>query len=712
MRRAPSVLILISLSLGATTAAASPASVTWRLNSTTTTSAAASGGVSAEREMVSSLYIIRDYGGTEGSQRVYASGSGLGYWPDETEHNLERYAQFKVAPNAGLSFDITSVTLFVGNSGGSNDVRASIFYSTDDFHTSTPLEIAIAVPNSALQQQVYDLDVPIPEGQSLALRVYPWLQGGRASGKYFNIKDVVISGTTSGSAIIFPPTVSTAPVSRISTTTAQSGGTVPTDGGGLVTARGVCWNTTGSPTIDDAKTVDGNDTSDFISRLTGLELGTTYYVRAYATNSAGTGYGEELSFTTLTQLSLPTVTTTAISNVLTTSALGGGTVTRDGGLDVSARGVCWNTTGNPTIDDEKTENGSGLGSYQSALGGLTAETRYFVRAYATNDMGTSYGEELTFTTAAFKPAITITVAQDGNGDFSTVQAAFDAVPNNYTGPITIFVKEGVYEERLLLNASKINVTLVGDGADATVLTYDDYSGRVLANGTTLGTSTSYSVAIDADDFTAKDITFMNTSQAAQAVALRVNGDRVTFLRCNMLGYQDTYYTWGYGRIYNKDCYIQGTTDFIFGRSVAIFDHCVVNSLRNSTITAASTEQNCKFGYVFLNCTFTASPDITRVQLGRPWRPYARTVILYSELGAHIDPAGWLEWSGNENHLTAYYAEYKCAGPGYLPTQRVAWSHQLTDEEAQAYTIENIFSKESIDPAYGADWLPEVSEGNN
>jgi hypothetical protein len=169
----------------------------WALNSTTTTSAVALDGVTAASETVSSLYIIRDYGGIDGSQRVYAYGSGLGYWPDETAENPDRYAQFAVTPKTGVSLNVTSITLFVGNSGGSNDVKASIFYSTDGFVTSTPLDVAIALPNKALQQQTYSLDVQVLSGKTFSLRVYPWLQGGKASGKYFNIKDVVISGTIS-----------------------------------------------------------------------------------------------------------------------------------------------------------------------------------------------------------------------------------------------------------------------------------------------------------------------------------------------------------------------------------------------------------------------------------------------------------------------------------------------------------------------------------
>jgi hypothetical protein len=170
----------------------------WPLNSSTTTSAVASDKVTAAAETVTSLYVIRDYSGVDGSQRVYGASGTLGNWPDETERNVNRYAQFAVTPKTGISLKVTSITLFVGNSGGSSDVKVSIFYSTDGFVTSTPLEEAIALPSSALQEQSYTPNVQVQSGKTFSLRVYPWLQGGRASGKYFNIKDVVISGKTTG----------------------------------------------------------------------------------------------------------------------------------------------------------------------------------------------------------------------------------------------------------------------------------------------------------------------------------------------------------------------------------------------------------------------------------------------------------------------------------------------------------------------------------
>ena len=191
------------------------------------------------------------------------------------------------------------------------------------------------------------------------------------------------------------PTVTTAAVTNVSSTAAASGGNVTSDGGDPVTARGVCWNTAASPTIANSKTTDGTGTGAFTSNLTGLLPVTTYYVRAYATNSVGTAYGNERSFTTTTT---PTVTTAAVTGILGTSAVAGGNVTSDGGDAVTARGVCWNTTGSPTIANNRTINGAGVGAFTSSLTGLTATTTYFIRAYATNALGTAYGGVVSFTT--------------------------------------------------------------------------------------------------------------------------------------------------------------------------------------------------------------------------------------------------------------------------------------------------------------------------
>ena len=193
------------------------------------------------------------------------------------------------------------------------------------------------------------------------------------------------------------PTVTTSTVSNITTNSATCGGNVTNDGNATVTARGLCWSTSHNPTISSSHTTNGSGTGSFTSSITGLSENTTYYVRAYATNSAGTAYGEERTFKTVT---LPTVTTSTVSSITTSSAICGGYVTNDGNTTVTARGICWSTSHNPTISNSHTTNGSGTGSFTSSITGLSENTTYYVRAYATNSVGTAYGEEKTFTASS------------------------------------------------------------------------------------------------------------------------------------------------------------------------------------------------------------------------------------------------------------------------------------------------------------------------
>ncbi len=194
------------------------------------------------------------------------------------------------------------------------------------------------------------------------------------------------------------PTVTTSAVSNTTSSTATCGGNVTNDGNATVTARGVCWSTSHNPTVSNSHTTDGSGTGSFTSSITGLSQNTTYYVRAYATNSVGTAYGEERTFTTSASVSLPTVTTSSVSSITSSTATCGGNVTNDGNATVTARGVCWSTSHNPTVSNSHTTDGSGTGSFTSSITGLSANTTYYVRAYATNSAGTAYGEELTFTT--------------------------------------------------------------------------------------------------------------------------------------------------------------------------------------------------------------------------------------------------------------------------------------------------------------------------
>ena len=202
------------------------------------------------------------------------------------------------------------------------------------------------------------------------------------------------------------PTVTTTAASSVTATTATSGGNVTSDGGSAVAVRGVCWSTSHNPTVNGSHTIDGFGTGSFTSNITGLALGTTYYVRAYATNFVGTAYGNEDTITTWT---IPTVITDIISNITDTSAVSGGNVTSDGGTSVIARGVCWSTTSNPTVNDNHTTDSTGMGSFASNITGLRYGTTYYVRAYATNSVGTAYGNEDTITTWTLPTVTTDTV---------------------------------------------------------------------------------------------------------------------------------------------------------------------------------------------------------------------------------------------------------------------------------------------------------------
>lgn len=211
-------------------------------------------------------------------------------------------------------------------------------------------------------------------------------------------------GTAYGNDIAFTasavtPTLTTAAISSPTRTTAVSGGNITNNGGAAVTVRGVCWSTSSGPLATGLHTSDGTGSGTFVSNITGLSPGTTYYVRAYATNTAGTSYGNERSFTTNPVLS-PALTTTTVTGLTTTTATSGGNVTDDNGAAVDLRGVCWNTTGSPTSSESHTENGGGAGSFSSSITGLTAGTVYYVRAYARNSAGTGYGNQLRFSTSA------------------------------------------------------------------------------------------------------------------------------------------------------------------------------------------------------------------------------------------------------------------------------------------------------------------------
>ncbi len=290
------------------------------------------------------------------------------------------------------------------------------------------------------------------------------------------------------------------------------------------------------------------------------------------------------------------------------------------------------------------------------------------------------------------------VAKDGSGDFVTVQEAINAVPDFRKNKTRIFIKEGTYKEKLILPASKTNVSFIGETLERTILTYDDYASKKNSFGESVGTTGSTSFYIFAENFTAENITFENSAgPIGQAVAVRIDGDKVAFKNCRFLGFQDTLYPHGENsRQYYKNCYIEGTVDFIFGWSTAVFDSCTIFCKDHGYITAPSTTQNTKFGFVFLNCKITGDAPKASFYLGRPWRPYGKSVFIKCELGDHIKPEGWHNWNNKEAEETAYFAEYENSGKNNQ-SKRVKWSHQLSKAEMEKYTLLNILGSWIEDP---------------
>lgn len=282
------------------------------------------------------------------------------------------------------------------------------------------------------------------------------------------------------------------------------------------------------------------------------------------------------------------------------------------------------------------------------------------------------------------------VAQDGSGDFFTVQEAVNAVPDfRKNVRTTILVRKGTYKEKIIIPESKINISLIGE--DGTILTNDDFANKKNVFGENMGTSGSSSCYIYAPDFYAENITFENSAgPVGQAVACFVSADRAYFKNCSFLGFQDTLYTYGkQSRQYYEDCYIEGTVDFIFGWSTAVFNRCHIHSKSGGYVTAPSTDQGQKYGYVFYDCRLTADDGVRDVSLSRPWRPYAQAVFIRCNLGKHISPAGWNNWGNKEAEKTAFYAEYESTGEGANPKARVPYSHQL--KNLKGYEMETVLA---------------------
>lgn len=297
---------------------------------------------------------------------------------------------------------------------------------------------------------------------------------------------------------------------------------------------------------------------------------------------------------------------------------------------------------------------------------------------------------------------TLFVSRDGTCEFRNINDAIEVCRAFMEYHKVIFVKRGIYKEKLIIPSWLTNIEICGEDRDNTIITYDDHANiRMAGTERKMGTFRTYTLKIEGSDITLKNITVENNAaKLGQAVALHTEGDRLVFINCRFLGNQDTVYTGvGATRLYFKDCYIEGTTDFIFGPSTAWFENCTIKSKINSYVTAASTPKDEAFGYIFNHCRLIADQEATKVYLGRPWRPYAYTLFMNCELGAQIRPEGWHNWNNASNEKTARYMEYNNTGAGASTKNRVSWARQLTKKEAANITLDNVFR-------HDISWIPQ------
>ena len=295
---------------------------------------------------------------------------------------------------------------------------------------------------------------------------------------------------------------------------------------------------------------------------------------------------------------------------------------------------------------------------------------------------------------------TLFVARDGTAEFRNVSEAIEVCRAFMEYHKVIYVKKGVYKEKLVIPQWLTDIEICGEDRDQTIITWDDHA-NIKADITPLttsgaaqkiGTFRTFTLKIQGSKITLKNITIENNSaRLGQAVALHTEGDRLTFVNCRFLGHQDTIYTGNAKtRLYFKDCYIEGTTDFIFGPSTAWFEHCQILCKANSYITAASTPQDVAYGYIFNNCSISCAEGVDKVYLGRPWRDYGYTLFMNCQLPRQIRPEGWHQWRP-EAVKTARYMEYNNTGEGAATDKRVPWSRQLTKKEASKITLEAVFA---------------------
>ena len=286
----------------------------------------------------------------------------------------------------------------------------------------------------------------------------------------------------------------------------------------------------------------------------------------------------------------------------------------------------------------------------------------------------------------------ITVSKDGSSDFKTIQAAFNSITAPSKQPITIKVKPGIYKERVIVDSGKNFITLKGELNEKTYIIFNYHEGSLLYSGDTISTANSATFLIYADDFHAENIFFQNNAgmYAGPAVALRVEGNRISFRRCGFIGFQNLVYLSDSSvKHYFESCYIEGTADFIFGSATAVFSRCRIHSKRNSSITAASTRTVIPYGFVFFDCSLTTDAGLSNVSLGRPLSAGAIVAYINCTMDKHIAAQGWNNSKIPAYEATARFAEYNSLGSGANATARVKWSRQLKAVEVKKVTIKSI-----------------------
>lgn len=288
-------------------------------------------------------------------------------------------------------------------------------------------------------------------------------------------------------------------------------------------------------------------------------------------------------------------------------------------------------------------------------------------------------------------ADSLVVALDGSGDYKSIQEAVTACGAFPSVQKTIFIKNGIYKEKVLIDSFYSNIKLIGESNLQTIISFNNYAGQA-----GIGTFNSYTLKVSGDNIQLENLTIENSAgKVGQAVALHVEGDCFVAYNCRILGNQDTLYASGDNRReYFKKCYIAGTTDYIFGSAIAVFEDCDIHSLTNSFITAANTPKENQFGFVFLNCKLTAESGVDQVYLGRPWRDYANVVFINCFMGKHITPEGWHNWDKPEREKTSFFAEFDNKGLGADLSKRVKWFHLLKKSQIKKYRLETIFSIDS------------------